>query len=78
MSITVTACEIEWSEAGDTFASAPPSNPACTGPAQNITLRPFGVGTFLTLLYIQYDANGRYKQSTKLRIGEFPMAKIAA
>ena len=43
MSMTVTACEIEWSVAGDTFASSPPSNPECTGPATNITLWPYGV-----------------------------------
>ena len=44
MSITATACEIEWSVAGDTFASPPPSSPQCIGPAKNITLWPFGVG----------------------------------
>ena len=42
-SISVTACPIDWDTAGDTFAAAPPSNPACTGPAANITLTPFGV-----------------------------------
>lgn len=42
MSITATACEIDWAIAGTTFASAPPSSPACTGPATTITLRPFG------------------------------------
>ncbi|KAI0358002.1 hypothetical protein OH77DRAFT_1580683 [Trametes cingulata] len=40
--ITATACPIDWSVAGDTFAAAPPVNPACTGPATNITLWPFG------------------------------------
>lgn len=41
--ITATACPISWGVAGDTFAAAPPTNPACTGPATNITLWPFGV-----------------------------------
>ncbi|KAI0766666.1 hypothetical protein BD413DRAFT_615077 [Trametes elegans] len=40
--ITATACPIEWAVAGDTFAAAPPTDPACTGPATNITLWPFG------------------------------------
>ena len=41
--ITATACPIDWEVAGDTFASAPPTNPTCTGAARNITLWPFGV-----------------------------------
>ena len=41
--ISVTACPIDWAEAGDTFAAAPPTDPACTGAATNITLSPFGV-----------------------------------
>ncbi|KAI0794110.1 hypothetical protein C8Q74DRAFT_1194135 [Fomes fomentarius] len=40
--ITATACSIDWAVAGDTFAAAPPTNPACKGPATNITLWPFG------------------------------------
>ncbi|OJT11217.1 hypothetical protein TRAPUB_12261 [Trametes pubescens] len=40
--ITATACQVAWGVAGDTFAAAPPTNPACTGPATNITLWPFG------------------------------------
>ncbi|KAI0351383.1 hypothetical protein OH77DRAFT_951052 [Trametes cingulata] len=40
--ITATACPIDWAVAGDTFAAAPPTNPACTGPATNITLWPYG------------------------------------
>jgi len=42
VSITVMACPIDWDLAGDTFATSPPTNPACTGPATNITLSPFG------------------------------------
>ncbi|KAI0339422.1 hypothetical protein BDW22DRAFT_1456156 [Trametopsis cervina] len=42
LSITATACPIDWVVAGDTFAASPPSKPACTGPATNITLSPFG------------------------------------
>lgn len=45
--ITAAACPIEWEVAGDTFASPPPMNPACTGPLTNITLWPYGVGKFL-------------------------------
>lgn len=41
--IDVTACPINWPIAGDTFAASPPTNPACTGSAVNITLWPFGV-----------------------------------
>ncbi len=41
--ITATACPIDWQVAGDTFAAVPPTNPACTGEATNITLWPFGV-----------------------------------
>ncbi len=41
--ITATACSVDWAVAGDTFAAAPPTNPACKGPATNITLWPFGV-----------------------------------
>ncbi|KAI0825775.1 hypothetical protein BC629DRAFT_1586645 [Irpex lacteus] len=40
--ISVAACPIDWGVAGDKFAAAPPTNPACTGPAKNITLTPFG------------------------------------
>ncbi|KAF5343072.1 hypothetical protein D9758_011159 [Tetrapyrgos nigripes] len=42
LSIEVTACPIEWSVAGNTFASAPPENPACTGAQKTIRLTPFG------------------------------------
>ncbi|CAL1715195.1 unnamed protein product [Somion occarium] len=41
--ITATACPINWSVAGDTFAAAPPASPVtCTGSTRNITLWPFG------------------------------------
>ncbi|KII87289.1 hypothetical protein PLICRDRAFT_250880 [Plicaturopsis crispa FD-325 SS-3] len=40
--ITATACPIDWAIAGDTFASAPPENPECTGASKNITLWPYG------------------------------------
>ena len=43
--ISVMACPIDWEVAGDTFAAAPPTNPACTGAATNITLSPFGVSS---------------------------------
>ncbi|PFH53444.1 hypothetical protein AMATHDRAFT_137444, partial [Amanita thiersii Skay4041] len=40
--ITVKACPVSWSIAGTTFASAPPTNPTCTGSQRDITLWPFG------------------------------------
>ncbi|KAJ3491366.1 hypothetical protein NLI96_g750 [Meripilus lineatus] len=42
LTITAAACPITWTVAGDTFAAAPPTNPACTGQMRNITLWPFG------------------------------------
>ena len=48
--ITATACEVEWAIAGDTFAAAPPTDPACVGPATNITLWPFGVRDVVLVL----------------------------
>lgn len=41
--INAAACPINWTVAGDTFVSNPPTDPACTGPVRNITLWPFGV-----------------------------------
>src|SRR6201999_1061115 len=46
LSMTVTACIIDWPEAGDTFAASPPTNPACTGAHKNITLTPYGARYF--------------------------------
>jgi hypothetical protein len=43
LSITVTACPINWKVAGSTFAASPPTNPACTGAKKTITLTPYGV-----------------------------------
>lgn len=43
LSITVTACRIDWAIAGDTFAAPPPTNPACTGGNTTLTLTPLGV-----------------------------------
>ncbi|KAG5340228.1 hypothetical protein C0989_002460 [Termitomyces sp. Mn162] len=45
LSITVTACPITWEIAGDTFAAAPPTSPACTGGHTTLTLTPFGSGS---------------------------------
>ncbi|KAJ3722727.1 hypothetical protein DFJ43DRAFT_1133814 [Lentinula guzmanii] len=42
LSMTVTACPINWPVAGSTFASSPPTNPACTGAQKTITLTPYG------------------------------------
>lgn len=41
--ITATACRINWSTGGDTFAAPPPTNATCTGAQTTITLWPFGV-----------------------------------
>ncbi|KAF8062243.1 hypothetical protein FPV67DRAFT_262778 [Lyophyllum atratum] len=42
LTITVTACPINWATAGDTFAAAPPTNPACRGAQKTLTLSPYG------------------------------------
>ncbi|KAF9444894.1 hypothetical protein P691DRAFT_735811 [Macrolepiota fuliginosa MF-IS2] len=43
LSITVTACPINWATAGDTFAASPPTSPvSCTGSNTTLTLTPFG------------------------------------
>ncbi|KAG6829589.1 hypothetical protein H0H87_010738 [Tephrocybe sp. NHM501043] len=42
LSITVTACPINWATAGNTFAATPPTSPACTGSQKTLTLTPFG------------------------------------
>ncbi|KAF9075009.1 hypothetical protein BDP27DRAFT_1359207 [Rhodocollybia butyracea] len=42
LSMTVTACPIDWPEAGDTFVTSPPTNPACTGTQTTIALTPYG------------------------------------
>ncbi|KIK68378.1 hypothetical protein GYMLUDRAFT_91918 [Collybiopsis luxurians FD-317 M1] len=42
LSMTVTACPVNWPVAGTTFASSPPTNPACTGAQKTITLTPYG------------------------------------
>ena len=47
--ISVSACPIEWDVAGDTFAAAPLSSPACTGSPVNITLSPYGVSVSFLL-----------------------------
>ncbi|KAF8892910.1 hypothetical protein BD779DRAFT_1765810 [Infundibulicybe gibba] len=52
LTITATACSIAWSTAGDTFASAPPTNPTCTGAQKTITLTPYGVSSRSLLLFL--------------------------
>ncbi|KAF9530548.1 hypothetical protein CPB83DRAFT_905197 [Crepidotus variabilis] len=42
LSISVTACPISWSTAGDTFVSSPPTSPNCTGSTTTIKLIPYG------------------------------------
>ncbi|KAG6829923.1 hypothetical protein H0H92_002946 [Tricholoma furcatifolium] len=42
LSITVTACPITWAIGGNTFATSPPTNPACTGAQTTLTLTPYG------------------------------------
>lgn len=48
--ISVSACLIEWSIAGDTFASDPPENVSCTGNITQITLWPLGVSKFNSIM----------------------------
>lgn len=43
LTITATACDIEWNLAGSNFVTSPPTNPNCTGAATSITLWPYGV-----------------------------------
>ncbi|KAI1793484.1 hypothetical protein LXA43DRAFT_1059843 [Ganoderma leucocontextum] len=76
--IAAMACPIDWAVAGDTFAAAPPTDPACTGAARNITLWPFGVRAFIVVGDAAATDDGDvavFTQSTKLRIGEFPTFK---
>ncbi|EIW84902.1 hypothetical protein CONPUDRAFT_117150 [Coniophora puteana RWD-64-598 SS2] len=42
VSMTVTACPIDWALAGTTYAAVPPTSPSCTGNPTNITLWPYG------------------------------------
>ncbi|KAF8153213.1 hypothetical protein B0H34DRAFT_800441 [Crassisporium funariophilum] len=42
LSISVSACPISWPTAGDTFVSAPPTNPACVGAKTTLKLSPYG------------------------------------
>ncbi|KAJ4495985.1 hypothetical protein C8J55DRAFT_495449 [Lentinula edodes] len=42
LSMTVTACSIDWPVAGSTFAASPPTKPTCTGAQKTITLTPYG------------------------------------
>ena len=43
LSITVTACPIQWMTAGSTFAASPPMNPSCIGTNTTLSLTPLGV-----------------------------------
>jgi len=43
LSISVTACPIQWMTAGSTFAASPPTNPSCTGANTTLSLTPLGV-----------------------------------
>ncbi|KAF7289348.1 hypothetical protein MIND_01396900 [Mycena indigotica] len=42
VTLSVSACRIDWPLAGDMFAAPPPQNPSCLGGMRNITLWPFG------------------------------------
>jgi len=42
VSITVTACPIQWATSGSLVATSPPQSPKCTGAHQTITLTPYG------------------------------------
>lgn len=43
VSITVTACPIQWNTTGSLVATSPPESPKCTGSQKTITLTPYGV-----------------------------------
>ncbi|KAK7053027.1 hypothetical protein VNI00_004348 [Paramarasmius palmivorus] len=42
VAIEVSACPIQWKEAGQTFAAPPPQNPRCVGDVRTIKLTPYG------------------------------------
>jgi len=42
VSITATACAIQWNTTGSLVATSPPQSPKCTGGQQTITLTPYG------------------------------------
>ncbi|CAK5268463.1 unnamed protein product [Mycena citricolor] len=42
LSITATACLVDWAIEGPTFAASPPTNPSCVGNKTTITLTPYG------------------------------------
>jgi len=42
VSITVTACPIQWATSGSLVATSPPQSPRCTGAQKTITLTPYG------------------------------------
>ena len=46
--ITVTACKINWSIAGGTYAAVPPTSPACIGANTTLTLAPYGVSNVIS------------------------------
>jgi hypothetical protein len=46
VTLSVSACPIDWPVAGDLFAGPPPENPVCLGAWRTLTLWPFGVGFF--------------------------------
>ncbi|TFK80485.1 hypothetical protein K466DRAFT_503826, partial [Polyporus arcularius HHB13444] len=54
--ISVSACPIVWDVAGDTFASAPPESPPCTGSPVNITLSPYGTAKLRISEFPVYSA----------------------
>lgn len=54
--ITAAACPISWLAAGDTFATAPPTNPACAGAQRTIVLSPYGVSNHCYVPDLSADA----------------------
>lgn len=55
-SITVSACSIKWTLAGDTFVTVPPTKPKCIGGVETIVLNPYGV-RFLVLCSAGHSAD---------------------
>jgi len=72
LSISVTACPIQWMTAGSTFATSPPTNPSCTGANTTLSLMPLGV-SFKKICFSGMGLTRMHGQTTKLRISEFPV-----
>ncbi|KAJ7582533.1 hypothetical protein C8J56DRAFT_955050 [Mycena floridula] len=59
LSITVTACEIEWPVDGDMFAASPPQNASCIGRETTLKLSPFGATKLRISEFPVFKSNAR-------------------